>query len=325
MTNDTKVTDISTKLNAALAEKQWIVPEVGIRYGVPEAEYFRYWPVASASALITLDHQSPAHLLASLDEPEKETPALMLGRAIHAMALEESEFAKRYVVANETCSALTKKNEPCKNSGLLRDAETGAWYCGTHAGQAVRRDPRLSISLEDSIKCQRIVESLLKHPTASEILRLSPQREVTIVWKDEITGLLCKMRKDLWAPELATIGDIKSTMDASKAAFRGQVASLHYHQKAAWYIGGGRAAGLLVDHFTHIAVEKSPPYAVQVFRLHNRALALGAERNAQALARLAGCLKTGVWPAYNDDVQDIDLPEYMYRSATTDAQFQPSF
>ena len=64
-----------------------------------------------------------------------------------------------------------------------------------------------------------------------------------------------------------------------------------------------------------VAQEVAPPYAVAVYTLDPAAVQLAADERARILERIARARQTGVWPAYSDEVQPLNLSAWVYRAA----------
>jgi hypothetical protein len=100
--------------------------------------------------------------------------------------------------------------------------------------------------------------------------------------------------------------DLKTTTDASPAAFARSVATFRYHVQASHYLSGLHGA----ERFVFIAVEKTAPYAVAVYELDAAAMAAGDELRQRDMRMIADCRATGEWPGYSDDCQTLSLPKW---------------
>lgn len=286
-----------------------IIPAVGVHPGVPERVYQRVWDAASNSRL-TLLRRSPAHLKASIDNPDDDaTPAKILGRAIHKVILEPDAFASLYVCA-ERCSATTQKGSRCTNNGSIFTG--AAWFCGVHASSTGGLMRVEVLSPADYATCLKIRDSVFAHTAARKLLKSAGQGELSLAWNDRDTGILCKARIDFHSTTFAggALLDVKSTTDAGEEAFARAIDAYGYHRQGALYLEGAEKIELEACHFVNIAVEKEPPYAVALYRLDEDTILRGANQLHLLKARYAECLRTNTWPAYSDKVRDISLPEW---------------
>ena len=282
----------------------------GIYRGLSFADY----TAINAASNTRLKHlrRSPAHLKAHIDGPQPDKRSLIVGRAIHTAVLEPDLFPTMFAVADR-CTAVTKKLEQCSNDGIRFHPELG-WLCGVHLKNVPGSfdDARFVLSPEDRGACTGASDAIRRHPKGAQILGGEGDNELTLVWFDAETGLRCKARLDRYAPEWSTIGDVKSTRDASSVGFERESYSHQYQIQAAHYLDGAAACGLTVEHFVFLAVEKEPPYAVGAYRLTDGAIAAGRDQVRALLRRYAACVETGDYPAYSDDIIDLALPDYAW-------------
>lgn len=284
-------------------------PEPGVYAGVP-MDVYHSWSAASNSRLSKL-RRSPAHLRSYLDEPKKDTSALIIGRAAHTSILEPEDFGRLFLVA-ERCEAIKKSDSlQCNNMGLAID-NSGEWKCGQH-GKGLALDPsRYTLDGDYFIACQKMRESIYARITSSALLTGPGEVELSVVWRDAATGVLCKARFDRLSTRFRTIADLKTTTDASEREFARSIYTYGYHRQGAFYLDGATAAGIEADHFAIIPVEKDAPFATATYRLTEGAIDAGRDQLRGLLALYAQCLETNTWPAYPDEVRDVSLPDYAW-------------
>ena len=265
----------------------------GIHADVPERIYHaRELGIVNKGALDQLA-KTPAHYRAWLaGEEQKETPALLFGRALHALVLEPEQFARQWAEQPAFGDLRTKAAREARDAWLEE-------YPGINL-----------LSSEDWQKLHAMRDAVMSHPLASALFT-GGMAEATAIWEE--SGLLCKSRMDYWRPDIAVIGDLKSTDDASPAAFARSVANFRYHVQQAHYSEGVMAAGFSEPTFVFVAVEKSPPYAVSVYQLDGDAIERGHELRQRDLACLLECLDTDTWPAYPPVVNTLALPVWALR------------
>ena len=127
-----------------------------------------------------------------------------------------------------------------------------------------------------------------------------------------IKDLLCKCRLDKMINIEHIIIDLKSCMDARKAPFQKVAFDKGYHIQAAWYLYGVTQL-TKVEHndFRIIAVEKAPPYGVNVFRMDEEAIQEGLIQCNKAVELYADAVKNDKWPCYPPGIQDVGLPGWV--------------
>jgi hypothetical protein len=292
----------------------------GLHAGIPAEEYHAI-DRCSNSRLSLLD-RSPAHAKEAIDEgPTPSTKSQRIGTATHTAVLEPELAGEAFDVA-EQCSATTNSGSQCSYSGKVR--RSGSWYCGTHdpgeeeAGLAY---DGLVVSEDQHESICRMRDSVHAHAAASELLSAGGEAELTAlfdhVYVDTETGevheLACKARIDYVHPEGDVLVDLKTTRDASKESFRKDVWRNGYFRQLAFYrYAVGQNADGNGGRSYIVAVEKTPPHAVAVYQLTETTLKAGWRQLQDLLARYAKCERTGQWPAYPEEAQELELPHWAW-------------
>ena len=202
------------------------------------------------------------------------TPAMRLGAAVHAAALEPETWEARYARATGR-----RRPEP--------DATT------------------LTLTTEEWEMGLRIRDAVWNRPTCQDLFS-EGIAEQSAWWLDPDTALLCKCRPDWARPGLLV--DLKTAVDASPAGFVRAVERYRYHVQAAYALDGWPAAGGgALDQFIFVVVEKAPPYAVALYDLSAAFLAAARARYRRDLATAAECLTRQHWPGYPTDIVTLSL------------------
>lgn len=261
---------------------------------IPNREYRAAEGISSTD----LKHmaKSPAHFRYWKDHPEEnDTPALLMGRAIHKYALEEEDFFSEFAVAPD-CDRRTKAG---KEAYVVFEASC--------EGKDI-------ITSDDFLKIQEMRKTLYATPFVEQLL--SGQKELSFFMEDEKTGVAIKCRPDC----LTQIGDThilldyKSTADASGDAFMKSAISLMYDLQLSFYKH-------ILDKITgyehsviFIAQEKTPPYAVNILEADKYFLASGADMWRTYLDLYTECEQTGNWFGYiNGEVNSLGLPGWLQK------------
>ena len=168
----------------------------GIRYDLPFPEYLAIEALSSSGARTIL--RSPAHYVEARTNPDPATPDLMFGSAVHVGVLEPLRFATDVLVM------------PSFNRRTNAGKEDAAAWEAANAG-------RLAFDAETFERIHRCIGAIRNHDGAMTILSRATC-EVTMQWVDPATGVPCKARIDARRPD-AVLGDLKTTQDASPAAF----------------------------------------------------------------------------------------------------------
>lgn len=252
--------------------------------------------------------KSPAHYYAKYLAPdrvkEEPTPALLFGTALHMAILEPDEFNKKYFILDDTAKCLEIGGSKPRSTTKYKDWKTE---------QELLFAGRTELHIDDYTKCIRMQEAARKHPTAKVLLEKGIA-EQSIFWTDQETGAPCKMRKDWYSQNTGHIVDLKSTEDASPEGFARSVWKYRYHVQGPLYMDGFLAHyKQAAEHFSFIAIEKEPPYAVGVYYVPEEVYKLGRKIYKDNLRTYMEALKKGVWDAYSDDFLPLQLPGFAYK------------
>lgn len=264
----------------------------GIHPDVPESVYHaRVLGLASKSTLDRVRH-SPLHYRDEIDNGGREaTPALEFGSAFHCAVFEPARFETSYACEPDFGDCRKAENKAARD--VWRKA---------HAG-------RKPISVADNTAIQGMVKKLREHPMSGALI-FGGEQEVTLRWKDRVTGLECKGRLDYYLPKRRLALDLKTTEDARIGPFSRSVGRFGYHRQEAMYRDACEVLGQPLHHFVFAAIEKAPPYDVAVYTLDLTSVAKGRATIREDMLRLSECLAADKWPGHSDAIQTITLPDW---------------
>lgn len=258
----------------------------GIYDNLSFAEYLAIDAISNTS--MGLVEKSPRHFRERV-ELESCKP-LVIGSLVHCGRLEPLALAERYAVCPEyqfDAANVTSSGE--------RSTSTATKYVkGKVAEFAAANREKETVPREWFNEMVAIVSSLHGDPLASDILNAPGRVELTLVWQDDSTGLLCKARVDKEAASLGRFADLKTCADLQ--AFERSIARYGYHRQMAHYQDGwATLTGEILEPWI-VAVEKSKPFCVKSAPLHEETLERGYERRRNALRLIADCHESGSWP-----------------------------
>lgn len=272
-----------------------------------EVYHQRRLDVASASGL-KLMLRSPAHFKHWCEDPEadRESPALTFGRAFHMATLEPDVFERTYTVVPANApryptAAQWNAKKPNADSLAAQD-----WWRAWEA----ENEGRVKLPTADYDRARYMADSVRAHPVAAGLL-VGGDREVTFNWTDEETGLDCKARADLYLGG-EYLMDLKTCRDASHEGFARAVTSYMYALQQAHYLSGIRTCGDRIRYFLFLAVESEKPYVCQPYALDVQAEQLGEAQRRKAMRRQAECVRTGKWPGYSENLEELTLPAWAH-------------
>ncbi len=219
---------------------------------------------------------SPLHYRHALENGRPDTSAMLLGRATHCAVLEPERFPIDFVVFDGA-----RRGEPWQK------------FLDANPNRDILTRPEYD-------KCLAIKRSVLKHPEAKRLLRTG-WKEHIYRWRDEPSGLMCKLRADLVKRQ--SVWDLKTTRSINEHDFQRTVATYLYHGQAAYYLAGTKRR-----EFGFIAVESEEPHDVAVYELDAEALGVGEDIVHDLLGRVAACSKAKRWPGRFPAMTPLSLP-----------------
>jgi PDDEXK-like domain of unknown function (DUF3799) len=325
--------------------------------GIHDMPFEKYQGIPAANKhLLDALAISPLHCWAWCINPErqpsKDTPAKVLGSAIHTSILEPERYEKEYVREPdlEECRKVDKAfgsklrilntlddyKEACKQLDLpvsgtkakLKNQLLGAGYLPNEFWDELYPtlvQGRKVLSEADWRVTQAITNRIRKHIGAS-VLFEDGKAEQSLFWTDPDTGVDCKGRVD-WITtnnnEYDTIPilvDLKSTLDASPEGFQRSISKYRYYVQAAMYIDGLTALGYEPETFIFAAWEKRSPYASALYYATPEMLALGRQEYKRLLKVYAECLSKDKWLGYSQAILPINLPDSFKPSSLSELE-----
>lgn len=254
-------------------------------------EAYRSAPGVNKSTLWEI-RKSPAHYRYAISHPTEDTPALRFGRAFHMALLQPDLFKETYVLAPDFDRRFKAGRE-------------------AYAEFMIKSANKELISETDYGTIESMIISIMENPDTEGSFKHT-FNEVPLFWDDESTGLRCKARLDAvegLEKGHYVIRDLKTCSDASTNAFMKDAIKYGYDVQAAHYIRGLKAITKAdkVD-WEFIAIEKKPPYAVNVVRCGADFLDRGTWQLIDLMDRLKTCMDTDTWPGYGTN--ELVLPEW---------------
>lgn len=253
--------------------------EPGIYDGVRNEDYHAD-PALGSTSLKTLATKTPAHY--RWDQANTvHTPAFDLGTALHSIVLEQDE------------------------SDIVEvDADSWRTIKAREARDAAYAEGKTPLLAKEVAQAKAMRDAIMAHPVARHAFT-GHRAETSVFWEED--GLTLKCRPDAWVKNLLV--DLKSAITADPRKFGKTAADLGYHQSAAHYQDGVKAATGEELPFLFVVAEKTAPYLVSVVELNQEAIDLGRRLNDRAKRIYRECTKNNSWPGYPDS-EPISLPTW---------------
>lgn len=234
------------------------------------------------------------------DNPPEKTRALVVGNAFHSLVLEPNEFEKRYAVIPKldmrTAEGKAYKQQLESEQRELLTADEFETICG----------------MRDSVMQNEIARKLL---TGADI-------ETSIYWTDEITGEQCKARPDIFhsSKDTTIIVDLKSCTSADTETFKKEVVKYGYDLQVYMCCNALQREFNNPTEFIFIAVEKTPPFMVNIMIADNYIKTRGERLFREYLGIYSDCKKTDNWYGYlgfANQMNELTLPTYLQAEIDT--------
>lgn len=190
--------------------------------------------------------------------PEIEpTDPMKFGTLVHMAILEPSKFKSRYFVEPEFVG-VTKdgKVTTSKNAKDVQE-KYAKWTSELPKGAVV-------VTEDERSALFNMIESVLSHPTASQLLT-NVKTELAGFYRDEKTGILIKIKHDIFAFTGDIQADLKTCQDSYWPEFRRTVESKKYYFQDAMYAQATKEInGVMPESRAWIAVENKYPFETRV-------------------------------------------------------------
>lgn len=275
---------------------------------MPEVEYHAHSALSSTEARIILRKGGPARYRWAKDHPPLIAPSKKydLGTAVHTKVLGTGSgvavIPDKMLAANGAASTKAAKE-------FIEDARANGF---------------VPLKQDEYDTTDRMAEGVLAHPTARALFLQPGGREVSVFGTDPETGVALRARFD-FLPELTLTRpiafDLKSTAsEATPDDFGKAAANFGYDVQGDHYdvtlVHSGEPGNR--PEFVFVVVEKDAPHLVAVLQLPEALRDRGRRRARRAREIYAECLRTGQWPGHPDDVQFVNVPNWVLYEESDD-------
>lgn len=225
--------------------------------------------------------------------PTDPTPALHFGSAFHG-----------YMLDSQTIETIDSKVDLMIENEIIKKADAALTFPKLLETEKLLgpKSETLLVSTDDYnhlsgmkqvLLGNEIAEKLVNHPGAIY--------ERSGFFVDPDYELIGSIKPDIRIPELGIIVDLKTTIDASQWAFPRSVRRYKCDWQAWWYLRGANALShTYYDTFIIIAIEKVPPYGINIFQIIN-GLYYADMQVRPLLEDFEISLAADMWPRYPAD------------------------
>lgn len=318
--------------------------EPGIYFDLP-AEDYHSDPALSSTGLKDLLKSPRKYWWTSYMNPYREgldTDAMKIGRAFHTLILEPEKFNEEFIILppsneikvdSEGWERIQKRYKGFPDLNDFQMPKTARATTISYVGKKL-------VLREEQFNEQRLMLIMLKsHPLLAKLFE-GGRPEVSIFWRDEETGLMCRVRHDYLTPRFSA--DIKTTTDVSTYRLGYAIADFGYDLSSAYYMEGLNQARKMLregsgvisgavdekwlkelaagtdENFILVFQDKNAPYATRAKRVPQDVLSLGQSKYREALniyVRNFERYGTDIWPTGYEGVEELaieELPQKIY-------------
>ena len=199
----------------------------------------------------------------------QESEAMLLGSAVHMLALEPERFDAEYVVLDGPINPQTGKP-------YGRDTKKFTQWLDAEMMQQCRK----ILIREEFAESLAIAKAFQAHPTIAAIMALRAEKlfesEYAMLWvEDDGSELDLKCKIDFVCPSERLIVDLKTTSDPSPYAWSWSAEDFGYHRQAAIYSDAMEAKYGEPFRFLFGVVRSKEPYEAAVYELDAESIQRG--------------------------------------------------
>ena len=135
-------------------------------------------------------------------------------------------------------------------------------------------------------------------------------------FSEDLSGIKAKCRPDWISSDGHTVVDLKTTQDASPKGFQKSIANFGYHIQSSFYMRVLQNLDIPVKEFIFIAIEKTAPFCVGVYRADTEMLEEGNKKVDEAINQILWCKENDSYPDYTpNEIESISLPPWMTKKS----------
>lgn len=262
-------------------------------------------PSVSSSGLRKIYHESPADFWAFSDLndyrfPPPESPAFVFGRAAHALILGDEDFNAAFAIVPKIAPPRpTSAQVKARAEG--RVSESAQERFDFWDDWEAENGHKELLTEEDLIHIEHIADNLNDSPILP--LLLEGDREHSLIWRDQPTGIWIKSRLDVLSAT-GDLADLKTTHHHERELILRDIRKRGYDmQMGLGTMGLEQVMGVPFDAESYagrsailIHAWKKPPYHVIPIELDFDALYWGRIKCRAAIDRMHRCMIEDHWP-----------------------------
>ncbi len=263
-------------------------------------------PSVTSGILRTMEKGTPADVWAKWSAnpdrwEQEDTDALRLGRAMAAFIETGLEGLEK--VVNILGPDVPRRPSPAQYKAVEKGTASDESAEAVAFWRRTDRDPRILVRHTEWELMLNMAAALARDPAAEVALGASP--EITMAWRDEMTGLWCLARPDQTGfsgmltdyKKMHCSGFFSATFVDQKIEQFGYDQQMGFADTGFEYLTGHNA-----DEIGLVCQADQPPYSVILRGIDREEIEEAKFLNREALDRIAECLASGEWPGPGEEV-----------------------
>lgn len=259
-------------------------------------------PEYISNSQLTAFKKSPAHWLQYILEEKITTPAMLLGKVAHCLALQPEKFKDQFVIYDEK-----KRPRPDMN---FNGKENRKWR--NDLIEQAKASKLILVDKETHDHATNMVHELKRDFEAKKWL--DGEYEKDLRWK--FLGFTFYGIRDITHNDY--IVDLKFVQSADPFVFQRYLFREGVYRQGGMYLDGemnGQFTGEPHKRVIFIAVESSPPYGVSVHELDYEVINAGVNEYRRLSEQLKECIDANFFPSYSfrsiSGTFDVTLPNFL--------------
>jgi hypothetical protein len=295
-TPDATLAQLSMDLSAELASND-LEERVELAYVDPRS-------IPSRFSLIKQMALSAAHYEYACQLPQDDSMAARLGGLLRGI------YDKREALRFGSAVHHMLLGTP-ENVALFTGAKRAGKAWAAFQDGAIAEGRTVILNQREHAQAVAVAGAIRRHTRAMDLLfdGATAVIEQRIDW--EFLGRAFRSTPDTRCKAKRYIADLKTTVSAQPSQFSRHALRFFYHAQAALYAEAvEQTEGWTPADLFAVAVEKSPPYPVTIFRFTDEAIEVGRKLLRLWMEKLATCEKSGEYPGYSESEVELDVPRY---------------
>ena len=294
------------------------LPSAGLHYGIP-FETYRQWNAVNIHSLMGME-DSPLHCRYELDHPRESTTEMDVGSAVHIATFEPARLEKEFYFGKEIYDRRTKEGKAISAKEI--EQSNGRTYIRKTNDGNTGADSVAGIS-----------DGVNRNGATRRFLDMPGQCEVSALWQDPVSGLMCKGRFDKLVQESNSplhrdiIVELKTCQkgNAHPDRFGRTIQKFNYAEQCAFYSWGVSVLTGKIPLHVFIVAESVAPFACSMGVLDDADMETGKRNFRRWLDEYAACVKSGEWPlSVRVPVPDVVVVSHTRLSKRDTVIVQPS-